>query len=57
MLQDMYDKSRPKFIAALKGDGLTWVSKYARGGSVRKQSARAMYNAVDAVVGHLASNG
>jgi hypothetical protein len=53
----VYDKARPKFIAALKAAGLAWVSKYARGGSVRKQSARAMYNAVDAVVGHLASNG
>jgi len=34
-----------------------WVSKYARGGSARKLSARRFYIAVDALQGHLASNG
>ena len=33
------------------------MSKYARGGSVRSQSARRMYIAVDALLGHFASNG
>jgi hypothetical protein len=33
------------------------VSKYARGGSARKLSARRFYIAVDALQGHLASNG
>lgn len=34
-----------------------WVAKYARGGSARKLSARRFYIAVDALQGHLASNG
>eukprot|EP00877_Chromochloris_zofingiensis_P005521 jgi/Chrzof1/14970/Cz09g22190.t1_PSB27B[v5.2] len=54
---DVYDRQRPPLIKSLKTDGLAWVSKYARGGSVRKQSARRFYVAVDAIVGHLASNG
>lgn len=41
----------------IKADGRTWVSKYARGGSARKLSARKFYIVVDAVQGHLASNG
>lgn len=53
----MYDKSRQALIKSLKIDGSTWVSKYARGGSARSQSARNMYIAVDAVQGYLASNG
>jgi hypothetical protein len=36
---------------------LPQVSKYARGGHVRKQSARKFYNAVDAIIGHFAANG
>lgn len=55
--QDVYDKSRQPLIKSLKTDGSTWVSKYARGGSARSQSARNMYIAVDAVQGYLASNG
>ncbi len=42
---------------ALRKDGATWVAKYARGGSARKVSARRMYIAIDALQGHLASNG
>jgi hypothetical protein len=41
-LQDVYDKRRQALIKQLKADSLTWVSKYARGGSVRAQSARNM---------------
>eukprot|EP00879_Flechtneria_rotunda_P031146 GHRR01033999.1.p1 GENE.GHRR01033999.1~~GHRR01033999.1.p1 ORF type:complete len:113 (+),score=28.65 GHRR01033999.1:205-543(+) len=55
--KDVYDKARQPLIKSLKTDGLAWVSKYARGGSARTQSARNMYIAVDAVQGHLASNG
>jgi hypothetical protein len=40
--QDVYDKKRSKLIKQLKTDALSWVSKYARGGSVRAQSAREM---------------
>ncbi|KAJ9519243.1 hypothetical protein QJQ45_017906 [Haematococcus lacustris] len=54
---DVYDKGRVPLIKSLKSDGTAWVSKYARGGSARTQSARRMYIAVDSVVGHLASNG
>lgn len=41
----------------IKTDGAKWVSKYARGGSARTFSAREGYIVVDAVLGHLASNG
>lgn len=34
-----------------------WVSRYARGGSARKASARKVYVVIDAVSGHLAANG
>ena len=44
-------------VKRLKAEGPAWVSKYARGGSARKLSARKMYIAVDALQGHLASNG
>ncbi len=33
----------------LRKDGSAWVSKYARGGSARKLSARRFYIAVDAL--------
>lgn len=39
-LQDVYDKKRQGLIKQLKADALAWTSKYARGGSVRAQSAR-----------------
>jgi hypothetical protein len=55
--QDVYDKQRQLLIKRLKVDGSTWVSKYARGGSAKTQSARNMYIAVDAVQGYMASNG
>lgn len=50
-------KARLPLIKSLKADAQQWVTKYARGGSVRKQSARRVYVAVDAVLGWLASNG
>jgi hypothetical protein len=40
VLQDVYDKKRQGLIKQLKADALAWTSKYARGGSVRAQSAR-----------------
>lgn len=54
---DLYDPERIQVIKRLKAEGPAWVSKYARGGSARKLSARKMYIAVDALQGHLASNG
>lgn len=57
-LQDAGDfKVRVPLIKLLKTESSEWVSKYARGGSARKESARRMYIAVDALIGHLASNG
>lgn len=44
-------------ISAIKADGSKWVSKYARGGSARKQSARKFYIVIDSIQGHFASNG
>lgn len=41
----------------LKTDARNWTSKYARGGSVRKPSARKIYIVVDALQGHITSNG
>eukprot|EP00890_Picochlorum_soloecismus_P002631 jgi/Picsp_1/3369/NSC_06207-R1_protein len=54
---DMYDPERAAVAKNLKKESLNWVSKYARGGSARTVSARKMYVAVDAIQGHLASNG
>ncbi|EFJ51573.1 hypothetical protein VOLCADRAFT_103473 [Volvox carteri f. nagariensis] len=48
---------RVPLIKTLRTEGSDWVSKYARGGSARTDSARRMYIAVDALIGHLASNG
>lgn len=44
-------------IASIKAEGSKWVSKYARGGSARKQSARKFYIVIDALQGHFAANG
>ena len=41
----------------LKADARNWTSKYARGGNVRKPSARKMYIVVDALQGHITTNG
>lgn len=50
-------RARAPLVKSLRADCQQWASKYARGGSARSQSARSMYVAVDAVMGHLASNG
>ena len=50
-------RRRAPLVKPLRAECQAWASKYARGGSARSQSARAMYVAVDAVMGHLASNG
>jgi hypothetical protein len=54
---DPYDPERVKLSKELKAEGPAWVSKYARGGSVRSPSARRFYVLVDQVSGHLVSNG
>jgi hypothetical protein len=50
-------RARAPLVKQLRADCQKWASSYARGGSARSQSARSMYVAVDAVMGHLASNG
>jgi hypothetical protein len=47
----MYLACKCQVIAQIKKDGSAWVSKYARGGSARKQAARKMYIVVDALQG------
>jgi len=54
---DPYDPERATLVKTLKMDGAAWASKYARGGSARKLSARKFYIVVDALQGHLTSNG
>ena len=44
-------------MQSIKLDGSAWASKYARGGSARKLSARKFYIVVDALQGHITSNG
>lgn len=46
-----------QWLQVLKSDGRAWTSKYARGGSARKNSARSLYIVVDALQGHITSNG
>lgn len=50
-------RARAPLVKPLRAECQKWASAYARGGSARSQSARSMYVAVDAVMGHLASNG
>lgn len=57
MTLDPSDDNRVGLVKTLKKESLDWVSKYARGGSARAKSARTLYVVVDAVQGHLASNG
>lgn len=52
-----FDPERPKLVKSIKADGASWASKYARGGSARKLSARKFYIVVDALQGHITSNG
>ena len=46
-----------QLVKAIKASGPQWVSKYARGGSARKLSARKVYVVVDAVQAHFATDG
>ena len=48
---------RQSIVKAVKKESLDWVSRYARGGSARAKSARTLYVVVDAVQGHVATNG
>lgn len=48
---------RQSIVKEVKKESLDWVSRYARGGSARAKSARTLYVVVDAVQGHVATNG
>ena len=48
---------RQSIVKSVKKESLDWVSRYARGGSARAKSARTLYVVVDAVQGHVATNG
>lgn len=52
-----FDKRRPELAELVKKEGNTWVSKYAPGGSSRKESARALYSALSSLLGQFAFNG
>ena len=54
---DVYDPARRKAQASIQDDGKTWVSKYAKGGSARLESAQKFYVVVDSLLGHFASQG
>jgi len=52
-----FDKRRPELSELIKKEGNTWSSKYAPGGSSRKESARALYSALSSLLGQFAFNG
>lgn len=52
ILQEPYDKRRPVLFKEVKKGANDWVGAYARGGNVRKQSARSFYVAVDSLQVH-----
>ncbi len=54
---DVYDTARAPAIEAFKKDGNSWVGAYAPGGSSKKASGRAFYNALNQLQGHFAFNG
>jgi len=57
MVLTPYDKQRPILVKELQVEGNKWVSKYAPGGSSKKESGRAFYNALSELLGHIAFNG
>lgn len=57
VLQDPFDKARMQALNEVKSEGKAWIAAHAKGGSAPGQAAKRMYVAVDAVQGHVASNG
>jgi hypothetical protein len=57
MVLTPYDKQRPILVKELQLEGNKWTSKYAPGGSSKKESGRAFYNALSELLGHIAFNG
>jgi len=54
---DVYDTSRAAAITALTLDGKNWAGSFAPGGSSKRASGRAFYNALNQLQGHFAFNG
>ena len=56
-MQDPFDKERMESYNYFKVESKKWIGAHAKGGSAPGQAAKRMYVAVDAVAGHIASNG
>jgi hypothetical protein len=54
---DVYDPKRAAAVEAFTRDGNTWAGLYAPGGSSKRASGRAFYNALNQLQGHFAFNG
>ena len=54
---DVYDEARPKLIERLTKEGNAWTGAYAPGGSSKRESGRAFYNALNQLLGWFAFNG
>lgn len=48
---DLYDPGREALVADLKGKGNSWAGAYAPGGSSKRASGRALYNALNQAQG------
>ena len=49
LAMDVYDDSRAELIETIKREGNAWSSAFAPGGSSKKQSGRAFYNALNQI--------
>ena len=54
---DLYSTAREPAIKQLQTKANDWTGKYCPGGSSKQASGRSMYNAVNQLLGHFASNG
>lgn len=54
---DIYDPTRAAAVEQFTRDANTWAGAYAPGGSSKRASGRAFYNALNQLQGHFAFNG
>ena len=54
---DLYSTAREPAIKQLQKKANDWTGRYCPGGSSKQASGRSMYNAVNQLLGHFASNG
>ena len=57
LAMDVYDPKRAAAVEKIKKEGNTWSGQYAPGGSSKRASGRAFYNAINQLQGHFAFNG